>query len=375
LKSSLIQSKRLQKLLENTDQKPFSVLKLEDPDLLELGISEDMIVSVLKTMILNRILDGKILSLQRQGRLGAYIASTGEEGAIIGSAFAMIHSDWLFSSYRELGAHLVRGLSVDLVLAQLYGNSNDLLKGRQMSNSWGSKQLNSVTTAAPIGAYLPVAVGTAMASKIRHSGIAVLAYLGDGGTSASDFHVAMNFAGVYRTPMVFFCRNNGWAISLPVKQQTASKSLATKATAYGFKGIRVDGNDALAAYVATGYALEKARAGNGPSFIEALTYRMGPHSTADDPTRYRTDSEVANWTDNDPIKLMKLFAIKRKVWDEKTEAALVEDYSTQISEAIHRQESIDPLPPEKLIFDDVYADVPWNLIEQRKEMIGSSDQP
>lgn len=359
--------------MENTERKPFSVLDAENPDLKELGISDDVMVKILKTMILNRVLDSKILSLQRQGRLGAYIASTGEEGAIIGSALAMNPTDWLFSSYRELGAHLIHGLSIDLVLAQLYGNSNDLLKGRQMSNSWGSKQLNSVTTAAPIGAYLPVAVGTAMASKIRHSKIAVLAYLGDGGTSASDFHPAMNFAGVYKAPIVFFCRNNGWAISLPVKKQTASKSLAVKAAAYGFDGIRIDGNDALAAYVATRYTMEKARAGDGPTFIEALTYRMGPHSTADDPKRYRADSELVYWSEKDPVKLMEVFAIKKKLWDEKMQSALVEEFSSQISESIQRQESTDPLPPEKLIFDDVYAELPWNLIEQRKEMIDSSD--
>jgi pyruvate dehydrogenase E1 component alpha subunit len=372
LKSSSAQDRDLSEFLEKTDEKPFSVLDRNDSGLKEFGVSEVTSVSLYKTMILNRLLDNKILSLQRQGRLGAYIASTGEEGAIVGSACAMIQNDWLFSSYRELGAHLVRGMSIDLVLAQLYGNSNDLLKGRQMSNSWGSKQLNSVTTAAPIGAYLPVAVGTAIASKLRRSRIAVLAYLGDGGTSASDFHVAMNFAGVYKAPIVFFCRNNGWAISVPTTRQTASTSLAIKAVAYGFEGIRVNGNDAVASYVATRYALEKARSGGGPTFIEALTYRMGPHSTADDPKRYRTEDELEGWTEKDPVKLLDDYLRKKALWDDNKEANLIEDYNLKISQSIQRQESISPLPPEKLIFDDVYRELPWHLREQRNEMAESS---
>jgi len=359
-------------LLGKTDQKPFGVFDRSDLDLTELGITDDLTVNMFKTMILNRLLDSKILSLQRQGRLGAYIASTGEEGAIVGSAYAMIQSDWLFSSYRELGAHLVRGLSIDLILAQLYGNSNDLLKGRQMSNSWGSKQLNSVTTAAPIGAYLPMAVGVAMASKIKSSGISVLAYLGDGGTSASDFHTAMNFAGVYKAPIVFICRNNGWAISVPTTRQTASKSLAIKAIAYGFEGIRVDGNDALASFVATRYALEKARSGGGPTFIEALTYRMGPHSTADDPKRYRNENQLESWTEKDPVKLLEAYLRKKTLWTDKQEADFTDECNSNISQSVQRQESTPLLPPEQLIFDDVYAEMPWHLKEQREQIEADS---
>ncbi|MGI0079157.1 MAG: thiamine pyrophosphate-dependent dehydrogenase E1 component subunit alpha, partial [Nitrososphaerales archaeon] len=205
--------------------------ELEDKKLLELY----------RKMALTRQLDTKILSIQRQGRVGPYVPCAGEEAAMVASAFALQREDWLFSSYRELGAHLTRGLSVDLVLAQLFGNSNDLLKGRQMSNSWGSRELNSVPTAAPIGAYLPVAVGVSLAAKRDKRQIAVLTFFGDGATSASDFHTSMNFAGVYMTPTVFLCRNNGWAISLPVSKQTASETLAVKASAYGFEGLLVDG--------------------------------------------------------------------------------------------------------------------------------------
>ncbi len=327
-----------------------------------------LIVELYKKMVLTRHLDTKILSIQRPGRIGPYVQCACEEAAMVASAFAMEKEDWLFSSYRELGAHLVRGLQVDLVLAQLFGNSNDLLKGRQMSNSWGSKTLNNVPTAAPIGAYLPLAVGVSLAGKIDRRKFAVLTFFGDGGTSSSDFHAAMNFSGVYKTPTVFLCRNNGWAISLPVSRQTASKKLAVKSEAYGIEVVRVDGNDALAVYLATRKALEKARRGDGPTFIEALIYRIGPHSTADDPSRYREKEEVKFWTKRDPVELMKTYLRVRKLWDEKKEQALASECEELISKSIGRQESMPILPPEELIFDDVYSKPIWFLEEERAEL-------
>jgi pyruvate dehydrogenase E1 component alpha subunit len=353
----------------SSQELPFHLIGPEAQDLQRFGITDELSISIYKTLKLNRMLDTKILSLQRQGRLGPYIASTGEEGTIVGSAFALKKDDWLFSSYRELGAHIVRGLSIDLILAQLFGNSNDLLKGRQMSNSWGCRLLKSVPTAAPIGAYLPVAVGTAIASKIRgEEKIGVLAYFGDGATSSSDFHVAMNFAGVFRAPIVFFCRNNGWAISVPLSTQTAAKSLAIKARAYGFKGIRVDGNDPLACYALTRWALETARSGGGPTLIEGLTYRIGPHSTSDDPKRYRSEEDLKEWSNRDPISLLRSYLNQRRLWDEKAESDLILQYEKLISEAVEQQMTTLPLPPEKLIFEDVYFDLPWNLKEQQKEI-------
>lgn len=367
---SSIESLDIQALLGKQDHEPFHLIGGNLQDLERLGVTDDLSIKIYKSVLLNRLLDSKILSLQRQGRLGPYIASTGEEGAIVGSAYALKSTDWLFSSYRELGAHLVRSLPIDLVLAQLFGNSNDLLKGRQMSNSWGNRSLNTVPTAAPIGAYLPMAVGAAMASKIKHDNNAFLTYFGDGATSSSDFHVAMNFAGVYKVPIVFFCRNNGWAISVPLTKQTASKTLAIKAAAYGFDGVRVDGNDALACYAVTSVALERARNGGGPTFIEALTHRMGPHSTADDPKRYRNEEELKNWTVRDSISLLKGYLMQRKLWDEATESNLVVEYEKMISAAVKRQESTPTLPPEELIFEDVYSDMHWNLKEQREELSG-----
>lgn len=324
-------------------------------------------------MVLTRAFDSKVLSLQRQGRVGAFITTFGEEGCAVGSASALQENDWMFTSYRESGAHIIRGLSLDLLFAQIYGNSNDLLKGRQMSNSWGSKELRIVPTAAPIGAYLPVAVGCAMALKLKKEKAAVLTFLGDGGTSSSDFHSAMNFAGVFKAPIVFVCRNNGWAISLPVQRQTASSSLAIKAEAYGFQGFKIDGNDALKVRSETMKALDKARSGGGPTFIEALTYRLGPHSTADDPSRYRDEkSEVETWKTKDPIlRLKNQLMGSMKIWTDENDLKLLEESYLLVNEANKRQEALSPLPASELLFEDVYSETPQFLIEQR-DMIEKS---
>jgi pyruvate dehydrogenase E1 component alpha subunit len=333
------------------------------------GLGDNDLLKIYRDMLLTRAFDNKVLSLQRQGRLGAYISCTGEEGAIVPSAFALQKDDWMFTSYREVGAHVVRGLSIDLMFAQLFGNSSDLLKGRQMSNSWGSRDLNIMPTAAPIGAYLPVAVGVAMGMKIKKTNnLAVLAYMGDGGTSASDFHVAMNFAGVFKAPIVFICRNNGWAISLPVSKQTASETMAIKARAYGFEGIKIDGNDALTVYGTTMKALAKARSGGGPTLIETLTYRIGAHSTADDPSRYRDPREAESWTVRDPIAIFRKNLVRRKILDERMDQKFLQEASDMVSKAAKSQEEIPPLPPEELIFDDVYAKLPPALLEQRDEL-------
>ena len=332
------------------------------------SLSSDELIRMFRLMLLTRILDAKIVSINRQGRIGPVISCAGEEATMVASAFALKKEDWMISSYREMGAHLVRETSIDLILAQLYGNSNDLLKGRQMSNSWGNKELNIVPTAAPIGAYLPMAVGISLAGKLRKQHFAVLTFMGDGGTSSSDFHTAMNFAGVYRTPTVFICRNNQWAISLPVSMQTASKTIAIKAEAYGFEGIQVDGNDAIAVYEVTKNALEKARRGGGPTFIEALTYRMGPHSTADDPSRYQDKAEVEKMKLRDPLDLLRNKITKMGIWNSEMEKQATKEFEREIASSIERQEKTKPLPVPDLYFTDVYEKETANLIEQKAEL-------
>ena len=332
-------------------------------------MSNKDLVNIFKLMLLTRNLDAKILSIQRQGRIGPYVPCAGEEAAMVASAYALNKQDWMVTSYRELGAHLTRGSSVDLILAQLFGNSNDELKGRQMSNSWGNRAMNILPTAAPIGAYLPVAVGIGLAARIRKEPLAVLTYLGDGATSSSDFHNAMNFAGVNSSPVVIFSRNTGWAISLPVSNQTRTKSLAVKSESYGFEGIQIDGNDAEKELTETRKALEKARSGGGPTFIEALTYRIAPHSTADDPTRYMNWKEYEKWKERDPLDILRKRLASEGLWSESQEKELVKEYTSQISSSVQRQESAKTVPPEELIFSDVYAEMPWNLEEQRADFL------
>src|SRR3989304_1720086 len=250
--------------------------------------NEDLLF-LFRKMLLLRALDEKAISLQRSGRIGFFVPSTGQEASEIGSRFALKKGDWGFPSLPD-------------IVGQLFGNASDAIKGHQMPNHWCDRSINLVSVSSPVATQLPQAVGAGYAAKLRGGNIAVIAYFGDGGTSTGDFHAAMNFAGVYGTPTVFFCSNNQYAISLPVARQTASDSIATKAAAYGFEGIRVDGNDLLAVYGVTRGALEKARAGGGPTLIEALTYRMGPHSTSDDPTRYRPEEERADWAKRDPAR-------------------------------------------------------------------------
>ncbi len=265
-----------------------------------------------RTMVLTRLFDAKSMNMQRQGRIGFYVPSAGQEAAQIGSALAATQDDWMLPTYRDVGVALIRGVSVRAMFSHLFGNSNDPMHGRQMPNHWGFKEANFVSVASTIAAHLPLAVGVAMAIEIRKENKVVLTYHGDGATSEGDFHVACNFAGVYKAPIIFICENNGWAISLPVERQTASPTLAQKALAYGFEGVRVDGNDVLAVYKATLEAIEKARKGGGPTFVECLTYRMGPHSTSDDPNRYRTPEEIEEWKRRDPIRRFKSYLEKRE---------------------------------------------------------------
>ena len=332
---------------------------------LDPGLGREDLLFLFRKMLLLRALDDKAVILQRAGRIGFYVPSSGQEAAEIGSGFALKDGDWLFPSYRDQGAALARGYPLSSIVGQLFGNTSDAIKGKQMPNHWCDRSINLVTVSSPVATQLPQAVGAAYAAKLRGDNIAVIAYFGDGGTSTGDFHSAMNFAAVYGTPTVFFCSNNQYAISLPVARQTASGSIAEKAAAYGFKGIRVDGNDLLAVYGATRDALEKARAGGGPTLIEALTYRMGPHSTSDDPTRYRTEEERADWAKRDPVRRFAEHLLRAGVVDGKTAETLAEEAREEVQRAVKECEGAPPVSPESLV-EDVYAETPWHLSEQRK---------
>lgn len=329
------------------------------------NISESELKKIYRAMMTTRAFDAKALNLQRQGRIGFYVPCAGQEAAQIGSAYALRSDDWVLPTYRDTGVAILRGVPLPSLFAHLMGNSNDAMKGRQMPNHWGYKEINFVSIASTIAAHLPIATGVAMAIKLRHDDKVAMAYHGDGATSAGDFHSAYNFAGVFKSPVVFICENNGWAISLPASRQTASKTFAEKALAYGFEGVRVDGNDVLAVIMASVQAVDKARKNGGPTMIECMTYRMGPHSTSDDPTRYRTKKEIEDWKLKDPIERFRTYLEKKGVWTKDYEEGLSSEIDLQINSAVKQQEEM-PRPDLRTMFEDVYSEMPWNIREQLK---------
>ena len=330
-------------------------------------LSKDAVLRLYRYMLLERLLDGRMLSLQRQGRIGFYGPSVGQEASIVGAALAMEPQDWIVPQYREPGAALLRGMPLSQLVAQLFGNALDPIKGRQMPCHYAYREGNFMSIASTVGTQISHAVGIAWAAKLREDPVACLVYFGDGGTSTADFHTGMNFAGVFKAPVVFLCNNNQWAISLPVRKQTATKTLAEKAIAYGFDGVRVDGMDALAVVAAVWEARRKARAGGGPTLVEAVTYRLGPHSSSDDPSRYRDEKEVEPWRKRDPIDLLRKHIIARGVWDGEADKRLVQELDDAITEAVHAVERSPP-PPIDALFTDVYAETPWHLREQLEDL-------
>mgnify|MGYP001116828808 CR=1 FL=1 len=283
----------------------------EAPDL-----SEETLRRLFRGMLAIRVMDRRLLNLQRQGRIGFYGTATGEEAAVIGSAAALRETDWIFPALRQGGALVYRGFSLAKYVAQCIGNSLDPLKGRQMPCHASSREHRTVGWSSVIGTQLSQAAGAAMAARIRGDDTVVAGYLGDGASSTPEFHVALNFAAVYRAPAVFFCQNNQWAISVPFSRQTASGGIAEKAVAYGIPGERVDGNDVLAVYAAATEAAERARAGEGPTLLEFLTYRRRGHSSSDDPTRYREEAEVEEWEAKDPIERFARYLTSRGILDD-----------------------------------------------------------
>ncbi|MHB8701353.1 MAG: pyruvate dehydrogenase (acetyl-transferring) E1 component subunit alpha [Nitrososphaerales archaeon] len=337
------------------------VNKSEEP-----ALSEQDLKTMYRAMLATRMLDVKALGMQRQGRIGFYVPCSGQEATQVGSSFALREEDWTLPTYRDTGVVILRGISMKTIFDHLMGNSRDLMFGRQMPNHWGFKNINFVSIASTIAAHLPVATGIAMAIKMRKETKVVMAYHGDGATSEGDFHCAYNFAGVYKSPIVFICENNGWAISLPSTMQTASRTFAEKAEAYGFKGLRVDGNDVLAVYKASKEAVDNARKGGGPTMIECLTYRMGPHSTSDDPNRYRTKEEIEAWKRKDPIERFRSYLVTKGYWSQDYETQVKAEIEQEINSAIQEAERISP-PVIDSMFSDVYSEMPANVKQQLDE--------
>ncbi len=332
---------------------------------LPLGLDKDLARRMYRGMRLIRTMDERLLLLQRQGRLGFYGEARGQEAAIVGSAAALATGDWIVPALREAGAGLYAGMPLRQYVAQLYGNENDHSKGRQLPCHPCDRGVNYVVMSSCIATQIPHAVGIAMAMKIAgDAGRVAMGYLGDGATSEGDFHVGANFAGVFRPPVVLFCQNNQWAISTPGHLQTASKTIAIKALAYGLPAYRVDGNDLFAVYEASRRAVETARAGGGATFIEALTYRLGAHSSSDDPSRYRDESVTEEWkTQRDPIARVRAFMLERRWMDEGEDLRMGAEIEAEVRDAIATEEAAAP-PPRESIVTDVYEEVPRHLREQ-----------
>ena len=328
---------------------------------LEPWLSPGDLKRLYRAMVLGRRLDERMIKLQRQGRIGTFAPIKGQEASQIGSVFTLGPKDWMVPSFRETASMLWRGWPIEQILAVFAGR----LEGGQP----GPEQRDLPVT-IPVATQLPHAVGLAYGIQYRGEDAVVMAYFGDGATSEGDFHEAANFAGVWHVPVVFLCQNNQWAISVPLKKQTNSRTIAQKAGAYGFPGIQVDGNDVLAVYAASREAVDRARAGGGPTLIECVTYRLGVHTTADDPTKYRSEEEVKAWEQKEPLTRFRAYLETKKLLD----ATVEEQVDEEIARAVERFEAMPPADPLGM-FDHAYAELPPGLAAQRAELAARLQAP
>ncbi len=308
-------------------------------------------------MVEARTYDEKSMAMQRQGRLATYAPFRGQEAAQIGAAAAIQDDDWVTGTYRDAALNWRAGYPWRLLVLGRTGDE----RGGELPQG-----VNVLPPSITVGGHMIHAVGLAWAEKLQGSSRIALTSFGDGATSEGDFHEAMNFAAVYATPTVFLCQNNGYAISYPTSEQTKSKSIAVKADGYGMPGIRVDGNDVVGVFAAVREAAHRARKGEGPSLIEAITYRMGPHTTSDDPTRYRDEAESRDWEDRDPLLRIRRLLAKAGGWTEEWQADLETRASQEIEEAVEWAENV-PEPTSEQMVGRVFAERPQSLTQQLSE--------
>ncbi len=330
------------------------ILTPEGQLLRESPIRDDLIKRLYRAMVFARQYDHKSISLQRQGRLATYAPFEGQEAAQIGAAAALHPDDWMVATYRDAAAMWAHGYPMDLLFL---GRTGDERGGAPPAD------VPCLPPSITVGAHMIHAVGLAWAAKLKGERKVALTFFGDGATSEGDFHEAMNFAAVYATPTVFFCQNNGYAISLPISEQTKSETIAEKAAAYGMPGVLVDGNDLLAVYEHTLAAVNKARSGGGPTLIEAVTYRIGPHTTNDDPSRYRTEEEEGLARARDPIVRVRTYLEAKGEWTEDWEREIGEEAARAVDEAITKAEAV-PEPGVGHLFEAMFAEPTPQLIEQ-----------
>lgn len=353
--------------------KPLTLLESRKKDL-GLDLSKDDLLKLYTTMIRVRKMDEKLVLLQRQGRIGFYLACRGQEATAIGAAFAMEADDWFFAHYRDQGIPLLKGVSMEAMVHQCFGNASDNSKGRQMPVHYTFKDINYFSVSSPLGVQIIQAAGAAYAMKQQGTQNVVMTNFGDGTSSEGDFHSGMNFAAVTKSPCIFVLENNQWAISVPTSKQSASETFADKAVAYGMPGVRVDGNDVLAMYQVTKEAIDRARRGEGPTLIEAVSFRMSAHSTSDDPSRYVPEEEFKAWEKKDPVlrfeKYLKGLGHIDQEFMDKTAA----DAEKEVAEALKAAEGVQWHPEADTLFDDVYAELPDHLLEQREQMRRELDE-
>jgi 2-oxoisovalerate dehydrogenase E1 component alpha subunit len=318
-------------------------------------------------MVLVNVMDNILYESQRQGRISFYMTATGEEGIHFGSADALDKGDIIYAQYREVGVLMHRGFTLDQIMNQCYSNELDLGKGRQMPIHYGSREINFHTISSPLGTQLPQATGAAYSLKQQGKDNICICYFGDGSASEGDAHPAMNFAATLDVPVIFFCRNNGYAISTPTEEQYRGDGIVSRAPGYGMVGLRVDGNDLFAVYNATKKAREFALENSRPVLIEAMTYRIGHHSTSDDSSAYRSKGEVEQFGEMDPIIRMQAYLTNRGLWDDEKQKALVKESRKDVLKHFEAAEK-RPKPALKHLFTDVYDDVPPHLESQWKEV-------
>lgn len=325
-----------------------------------VDLADQELIDMYEKMLFARVFDERAFRLQRQGRIGTYPPYKGQEAAQVGAAVHLEDGDWLFPYGRDLAACFAFGKNLKNAFLYTMGHKNG-----------SNEEANIFPLAIMIPPQIPQAVGAAWASKLKGEDRVALATIGDGGTSKGDFHEGLNMAAVYKAPAIFLCQNNQWAISVPYEQQTASETIAQKAVAYGMKGVRVDGNDILAVHHVTKEAVERARKGEGPTLIEAVTYRIGPHTTSDDPTRYRQDGETKEWEQRDPLVLYKKYLVKKGLWSEKKEAQKEEEIREVINTAIVAAEK-EAETTLADVFEHVYATKTDDLIREQEQVRNST---
>jgi len=326
-------------------------------------LEHDKALAIYRAMVATRVLDERMLAAQRQGRLSFYMQCTGEEAAVVGATAALDDADMIMAQYREQGALVYRGFTFDEFMNQLFGNELDYGKGRQMPIHYGSRKLHYMTISSPLGTQIPQATGYAYGQKLAGDGQCTTVFFGEGAASEGDFHAALNMAAVHEVPVIFFCRNNGYAISTPSIEQFAADGVAPRAFGYRMHVIRVDGNDILAVYAATREARRIAVEHNQPVLIEAMSYRLAAHSSSDDPSGYRSKKEEEAWREKDPILRMQRWLIDLGWWSEDEEKALQESLRREVLETMKRAEKRPPPPLDSLV-TDVYADVTPELQRQ-----------